>query len=201
VAAEPSLALSVPEPCTALPGPPTLTSYQASIHRFFDKMTAFVVQCSGDGVTWNVVTDYQMFWSSGIIQFNTARVVGLNDQVRINSGNYFNTSRLGDCDTWELTISSGTVDTTSFQNQWKVFTPVDKTATGKLTGFMVDNFFELQLASIMAFDLYTDYTANQGRWSCFGVITGVAPKSSSTSVVTQDIDFTASDEVHYYASF
>jgi hypothetical protein len=198
-AASPSLALGAPESMT---DSGDHIVYTANIHKYWDKRTPVVVQVSPNGSTgWATVTDYTFRYVGGVVTFNTARVVGTNNFVRINTGNYFNVAQAGDCNDWSLDLGGDVTDTTVFQSPggWKTKTPTTKGGSGKLSTFRFDDLFTKELGNLLVFVLYADKTANT-RWEMYGYVTGVVPKNSATGVVTQEASYVVDGDAFYWAS-
>ncbi len=159
------------------------------------------VQCSPNGSTgWATATDYTFDWIGGIVTFNTARVSGTNNFVRIQAGFYFNVSQVAQCGSWELDMKTNVVTTDVFQGSgWGSSQASMKSATGKVGSFIPDSTLATQLANLLVFILYTTKTVGS-RFECYGFLTGVAPKSSMAGVVEQEVGFVVDGQVYYRAT-
>jgi hypothetical protein len=109
-------------PPTALGSPESVADSGDHIHYFtathpaWDWTKTLTVQCSPNGSSgWATVTDYIFFWPAGEVVFNTARVPGTNNFVRLSAGSYFTLSALGGAHMWKATGKAATKDVTPFQ--------------------------------------------------------------------------------------
>lgn len=173
--------------------------YTLSVHKYWDKSKALLVECSPNGTSgWVAVTDYKIQWVGGLLSFNTVRVVGTNNYVRV-TGYYWIASQLTDSHTWELDQSVGTVEVTTFQSQWKTYISTVKNASAKVGTYKYDDSLTKDLGNLMILVLYLDKSVGT-RYECYGYITKVTPKSDAGSVITEEVDFTIDGDVFYLAS-
>jgi len=158
-----------------------------------------LVECSPNGTTgWVAATDYKMQFVGGLLTFNTARVVGTNNFVRV-TGYYWIASQLVDSHTWELDQQASTVEVTPFQTQWKTFVTTTRNASAKVGTYKFDDSLSKDLGNMMILILYLDKSAGS-RYECYGYITKVTPKSDASSIISQEADFTIDGDVFYLAS-
>lgn len=178
------------------------TLYTASAHTFWDWTQTFTVQCSPNGSSsWATVTDYTVRWSLGQIVFTTARSVGVNNFVRISTGNYFAASQLDASFKWNIALKAGTKDTTVFQSSgaWQTNTAVLKSASGKIMTYRNDDRLALELGNLLGLQLFVDKT-NNVRWQLFGVIREVSPESDVNGIQQQSISFQSVRDTYFLAS-
>lgn len=188
-AASPSVALGAAESCT---DSGDHIVYTANVHKWWDMTKTFTVQCSPNGTSgWFTVTDYKVTWAGGVITFDTARVPGVDNFVRINAGSYFNTSQLGDCYSWDLSLQASTQPSTCFQatGGWATNATVTKGGSGKLTSFRYDDALFNELGgNPVGMQLYVDKSANI-RWDFFALVETIGPKSQAGTLIEQDAAF------------
>ncbi|MGA8765249.1 MAG: hypothetical protein WB562_20445 [Candidatus Sulfotelmatobacter sp.] len=131
-------------PPTALGSPESCTDtgdhihYFSNVHQAWDPTQTLTVQNSPNGSTgWATVTDYVFYWPVGEIVFNSARVPGTNNFVRINAGSYFTLSALSGAHAWKGQFKGAVKDVTPFQasGSW-----TQNLATLKSLTFSVDCF-------------------------------------------------------------
>lgn len=125
----PSTALGSPESCTDTGDH---QHYFTVTHQAWDWSQTLTVQCSPNGTSgWSTVTDYTFYWPVGEVVFNSARVVGTNNYVRISVGNYFTLSSLSGGHAWKMSAKANTKDTTPFQSSghWAQYTTTYKSMT------------------------------------------------------------------------
>lgn len=166
-------------------------TYTMSVHRAWDWQQPLTVQNSPNGTTgWVTVTDYTFQYASGVIVFNTARVVGTNNFVRVSSGYYFNVTQLDGAHTWSLTLKANTKDTTQFQSpgNWGTKTATTKEGSGKVDTIRSDGRIFAEIGNVVALQLFTDKT-NNIRWDAIGIITGIDPKSDAKDIEDQSMSF------------
>ena len=166
--------------------------YQASVHWAWDKRVGVTVQTSPNGTSgWAVATDYVFEYAGGVIVFNTPRVSGTNNFVRIATGNYFNLTELDLSHTWTLSLKATVADTTSFQapGAWAVNTPTIRSGTAKVDTFRSDGRMALELGNLVAMQFYIDLATNM-RWDILGWVDGIDPKSDIKGVVEEALSVT-----------
>jgi hypothetical protein len=198
IAANPSISIGgSPEACTNTDSG-IWKEFKTNTHRYWDKRQTLTVQTSADGATgWATAPAHTFRYTGGVISFPVASP---NHFVRVSAGYYFNVTQLGDCNSWQLDMKANSVDTTVFQSSaWGTKTGTSKQASGKITGFRVDDRLSDELSNLIAFSLYVDKSVG-ARWECLGTITGVTPKSSVNGVVEQDASFDTDGNVYYYAT-
>lgn len=178
----------------------TWITYKAHTHFYWDKRQTLTIQCSPNGSSgWSVVTDYVFEYAGGVVVFNTARVAGVNNFVRIQTGYYWTLSQCGDCNDWSLALDVDTADTTTFQSAWRLKTPTVAGGSAKISSFRVDGLLAAELSNLMVLVLYSDKSANT-RWEMNAYITSIGPKSSATGVVEQDANFAIEGKAYFRAS-
>ena len=164
-------------------------TYQASVHLFWDKRVPVVVSTSPNGTSgWVVATDYVFQYAGGVIVFNTARISGTNNFVRITSGNYFNLTELDGSHAWTLSLKAAVADTTPFQapGAWMLNTPTIKSGTAKVDAFRSDGRIAVELGALVAMQLYINLAGND-RWDVLGWIDGIDPKQDTKGVTEQSL--------------
>jgi hypothetical protein len=166
-------------------------TYTMSVHLAWDFNQPLVVQNSPNGTTgWVTVSDYTFQYASGIIVFNTARVVGTNNFVRVSTGYYFNLTQLDGATGWSFTAKASSKDTTQFQaaSGWGQKTATIKEASGKIDTLRTDGRIFLELGNIVALRLYLDKPGND-RWDALGIVTGIEMKADAKDIEEQSMTF------------
>jgi hypothetical protein len=169
-------------------------TYTMSVHRAWDWQQPLTVQNSPNGTTgWVTVTDYTFQYASGVIVFNTARVVGTNNFVRVSTGYYFNLTQLDGATGWSFTPKANTKDTTQFQatGGWGAKNTTTKEATGKIDTLRTDGRVFVELGNVVALQLFTDKTNNM-RWDAMGSLPALTPNQTQRTSKDQ------TDEVSMY---
>lgn len=164
-------------------------TYTSSVHDSWDWQQPLTVQTSPNGTSgWVTVTDYTFQYAGGVIVFNTARVVGTNNFVRVSSGYYFNMTQLDDAHIWTLSAKAAVKDTTAFQaaGGYVRNTATVKSGTVKIETVRTDTRLSLELGNIVGGQLFVDKT-NNVRWDILGIISGLDLKSDAHDVETQSV--------------
>jgi hypothetical protein len=189
-------------PPTALGSPESATDsgdhihYFAAIHQAWDQTQTFTVQCSPNGSSgWATVTDYVFYWPVGEVVFNTARVPGTNNFVRINAGSYFTLSALSGAHMWKMSAKAVTKDVTPFQSSghWQQNLTTIKSMTFSVDCFSQDarilnemitsGMSKINISGgIIVCQLWWDET-NGKRWQFFGI-----PTQQDTTIAANDVD-------------
>lgn len=189
-------------PPTALGSPESCTDtgdhihYFTATHQAWDQTQTFVVQCSPNGSSgWATVTDYVFFWPVGEIVFNTARVPGTNNFVRINTGSYFTLSALSGAHAWKMSAKAMTKDVTPFQasGHWQQNLTTIKSMTFSVDMFNQDGRMLSEMiksgvgkinisGGIVMCQLWWDET-NGKRWQFYAL-----PTQVDTNVLANDVD-------------
>lgn len=209
----PPTALASPEACT---DSGNHIFYNASVHQAWDPTAGITVQCSPNGTSgWTTVQDYVYYWPVGVIVFNSARVPGTNNFVRINQGSYFTISAFGGAHSWQMNMSGQTKDVTPFQapGGWAVYASTIKNMTFSVDAYAAD-------ARILN-EMITDPTPGAGkinvsngiilcqlwhnessgtRWQFYGLPTGVTQTVNATDIDTQNVTFQSNGPVYYVES-
>lgn len=189
----PSVALASPETCT---DSGDHTFYSTSVHKAWDKVYTLTVQCSPNGSTsWATVTDYVFWYPMGVIKFNSARVVGTNNFVRIQAGHYVTLSSLDGAHSWTMNMKGTVKEITPFQapGAWSTNAPTLKSLTFNVDCFRQDGRLLSEMITsgtgkinisggVVLCQLWHDKT-NGDRWQFFAFPTGI-----SETVAVQDID-------------
>ncbi|SRR6266480_4567555 len=206
-------------PPTALGSPESATdsgnhiNYFAATHQAWDPTQTFTVQCSPNGSTgWATVTDYVMYWPVGEIVFNSARVPGTNNFVRINAGSYFTLSALSGAHAWKASGKGMVKETTPFQasGSWAVNTPVMKSMTFSVDCYNQDaRIFNEMISSgvsqinvsggIILCQLWWD-EANGKRYQFYALPTGITQNVVVNDVDKQSVNFTNTGPVFVVTS-
>ena len=166
-------------------------TYTMSAHRAWDWQQPLVVQNSPNGTTgWVTVTDYVFQYASGVIVFNTARVVSTNNFVRVSTGYYFNLTQLDGATGWSFTPKASTKDTTQFQatGGWGQKTATIKEASGKIESLRTDGRIFVELGNIVALQLYMDKPNNM-RFDALAIVTGAETKADAKDVEDKQMTF------------
>lgn len=189
-------------PPTALGSPESCTDsgdhihYFTNTHQAWDQTQAFTVQCSPNGSSgWATVTDYVFYWPVGEVVFNTARVPGTNNFVRINTGSYFTLSALSGAHMWKMSAKAATKDVTPFQasGHWQQNLTTIKSMTFSVDLFNQDARMLSEMITsgigkinisggIIMCQLWWDET-NGKRWQFFAL-----PTQVDTTVASNDVD-------------
>lgn len=170
--------------------------------KWWDKLQVIQVRQSANGSTgWSTVpaTDYVWQPCGAKLTFSPARVPGTNAYIQINAGYYYNVSSVGDANEWTLTQTQDVVDTTPFQQQWRMKTPTIKDASAKFHTFKPDNTFSKELGNLMVCVLYLDKSAGT-RYEMYGWLDSDAVKTASTGVIEQDVNINGEGTVFFYLS-
>jgi hypothetical protein len=136
------------------------------------------------------VTDYTFQYASGVIVFNTARVVGTNNFVRVSTGYYFNLTQLDGATGWSFTPKANTKDTTQFQatGGWGAKNTTTKEATGKIDTLRTDGRVFVELGNVVALQLYMDKPNNM-RFDALAIVTGAETKADAKDIETKQMNF------------
>lgn len=189
-------------PPTALGSPETANDsgdhihYFTATHQAWDQTQTFTVQCSPNGSSgWATVTDYTFFWPVGEVVFNTARVPGTNNFVRINAGSYFTLSALSGAHAWKMSAKAATKDVTPFQSSgnWQQNLTTIKSMTFSVDMFnqdarMLNEMIKSGVSKInisggiVVCQLWWDET-NGKRWQFYAL-----PTQVDTNVAANDVD-------------
>lgn len=207
-------------PPTALGSPETANDSGDHIHYFmathiaWDQTQAFTVQCSPNGSSgWATVTDYQMFWPVGEIVFNTARVPGTNNFVRVSAGSYFTLSALSGAHAWKASGKANVKDTTPFQasGSWQQNTTTIKSLTFTVDMFSQDARILNEMISpgavgninisggIIVCSLYWDET-NGKRFQFYALPTGLTTTVAANDIDKQQVQMSATGPVYEVTS-
>ncbi|SRR6266849_231131 len=198
MAANPSVALGAPEAAGNTDSGAWIL-YKANTHWAWDKRVPIVVQTAPTvGGTYTTATDYVFQYAGGVIVFNTARTSGVNNFVRIQTGNFFNLTQLDDAHTWALSLKATAVDNTRFQTPggWATRTATTKEGSGKIDTFRSDGRVTAELGAIVALQLYASKTLNY-RWEALGWVTGVDPKGDVKGVEEQAMSFDVEADCYF----
>jgi hypothetical protein len=189
-------------PPTALGSPESCTDsgdhihYFTATHQSWDWTATFTLQCSPNGTSgWVTVTDYIFYWPAGEVVFNSARVPGTNNFVRINAGSYFTLTTVTGAHSWKSTVKVVTKDVTPFQasGHWMQCITISKGMTFSVQLFNQDaRIFNEMITSgiskinisggIIVCDLWWD-EANGKRWCFYGL-----PQQVDTTAAANDVD-------------
>lgn len=207
-------------PSTALGSPETASdsgdhiTYYAATHQAWDQAQTFTVQCSPNGSTgWATVTDYVMWWPVGTIVFNSARVPGTNNFVRISAGNYFTLSALSGAHAWKAQAKAATKDTTPFQASggWAQYTATIKSQTFSVDCFSQDARILNEMISpgavgninisngIILCQLWWNEAGGQ-RFQFYALPTSVSQTVAANDVDKQSVNFSASGPIYRVTS-
>jgi hypothetical protein len=205
----PSTALSSPESCT---DSGDHTHYFASVHQAWDQVQGITVQCSPNNSTgWATVTDYVFYWPVGEIVFNTARVVGTNNYVRINAGNYFTLSALDGAHAWKMQFKGQTKDVTPFQASggWAQYLGTIKNMTFSVDCFRYDARVLQEMVTgtgstnisngIILCQLWFNEAGGQ-RWQFYGLPTGIDETVAANDVDKQTVKIQSTGPVYLVTS-
>ena len=131
-------------------------------------------------------------WMDGGIDWFTGRVklneTGLTDLTV--SGKYFATPiEIGDAYNWTIDTTADVVDISSFGNEWKTKTALQKNWTGSFEKFAIDDYwFDLAvLAKIFIVKFYTDSVEKKG-YQGFALIPSLATATSVADVARETIN-------------
>lgn len=189
-------------PSTALGSPETANDsgdhihYFSATHQAWDPTQTLTVQCSPNGSSgWATVTDYIFFWPVGEVVFNTARVPGTNNFVRISVGSYFTLSQLSGAHAWKMSAKAATKDVTPFQSSgnFAQYATTIKSVTASVDCFSQDARILNEMITsgvgkinisggIIVCQLYWD-KPNGRRWAFYAL-----PTQQDTTVAANDID-------------
>lgn len=167
-----------------------------ALERYLDDSVVYEVDTSPDGTTWTpaATTAYTIQYVGGVVTFTSANAAGT--QVRLHTGAYVPVSQCGQAHEWTLDPQVALVDTTSFGQTWKQFTPVMKDATIKISRYWLDSFFLTNMGDKLVVALYTDQPNNK-RFACFAFLKQDSVKNLLAGVMEEDLSFTASGPVFF----
>lgn len=197
-------------PSTALVSPETFTDSSDHIHYFYsthqawDWTQTFTVQCSPNGTSgWSTVTDYVMYWPVGEIVFNTARVPGTNNYVRVSAGNYFSLSQLAGGHTWKANPKATVKDSTPFGSSggWAQYTATVKSQTFSvdcynqdariLSEMITSGIGDINISNgIILCQLYWNEAGGQ-RFQFYALPSQISQTVAANDINKQSINFTA----------
>lgn len=205
-------------PPTALGSPESCTDsgdhihYFSSVHQFWDPTQTFTVQCSPNGTSgWATVTDYVMWWPVGEIVFNTARVPGTNNFVRISAGSYFTMTALDGAHAWKMSGKAATKEVTPFQatGGWAINATTMKSATFSVDCFRYDARILQEMITGTGFtnisgglilcQLWFNEASGQ-RWQFYALPTGISNTTVVNDIDKQSVNFQASGAVYLVTS-
>lgn len=205
-------------PPTALVSAESCTDSGDHIHYFathqaWDPTAGITVQCSPNGTTgWSTVTDYQFFYPVGEVVFNTARVVGTNNFVRISQGSYFTITALDGAHAWKASFKGQVKDVTPFQasGNWVVNAATLKNMTWNVDCYRQDarilnemitsGISQINVSGgIILCQLWFYETGGQ-RWQFYGLPTGIAQTVAANDVNKQAITFQATGPAYMVLS-
>lgn len=177
-------------------------NYTASVHPFWDIGATLTVQCSPNGTSgWATVTDYLFQYPIGKIIFNTARVPGTNNFVRISTGNYFTATQYDSTHKWSLSLKGNVAKTTPFQapGQWEQYTPTTRGGTGKIDTYRNDDRLFKEIGNLLVMQLFVDKT-NNVRWQFYARMTDVSPSADASNVQMQSLSFDVERDAFFLTS-
>lgn len=207
-------------PPTALGSPESCTDTGDHIHYFtnthiaWDQTQTFTVQCSPNGSTgWATVTDYIFYWPVGEVVFNSARVPGTNNFVRISAGSYFTLTALSGGHAWKASFKGATKDITPFQASggWAQNLGTLKSLTFNVDVFSVDARILNEMISpgalgninisggIIVCALYWN-EAGGARYQFYALPTGETFTVATQDVEKEAINFSATGPVYEITS-
>lgn len=195
----PSVPLSSAESCT---DSGDHTTYQASVHEFWDWTQTLTVQNSPNGSTsWTTVTDFVFQWATGKVVFNTPRVVGTNNFVQISASNYFTATQYDGSYMWSNTVECKVHPTTQFQapGAWEQNTATTRSAKSEIETYRNDNRMFAELGNMVGLKLYID-KPNNIRWQFFATPLAPITTAKVTAIETQKITFASLHDVYFATS-
>lgn len=204
----PPTALGSPESCTD--SGDHIHYFSTSAHQAWDQTQTFTVQCSPNGSSgWSTVTDYTMYWPVGEIVFNTARVPGTNNFVRISAGSYFTLTALSGSHTWKASAKAQVKDCTPFQASggFATYTTTFKSMTFTVDMFSQDARILNEMISsgatgninisngVIVCALYWD-EANGKRFQFYALPTGLTTNVAVSDVDKQQVQMSATGPIY-----
>lgn len=200
-------------PPTALGSPENATDSGNHItyyltHQAWDWTKTLTVQCSPNGSTgWATVTDYVFWYPVGAIVFNSARVVGTNNFVRVSVGSYFTLTQLSGAHAWKASAKANTKDCTPFQasGNFATYTATYKQATFSVECYSQDARILNEMivgvgnintsGGIVVAQLYWDKSGGK-RYQFFALPTGIDTTVAATDIDKQSVKMSADGPVY-----
>ena len=201
-------------PPTALGSPETANDsgdhihYFMATHQAWDQTKTLTVQCSPNGSSgWATVVDYSFYWPVGEIVFNTARVPGTNNFVRISVGSYFTLTALSGAHSWKQMVKVATKDCTTFRptGNFATYTATIKSQTFNVECFSQDARILTEMGAtntskgIIVCQLFWD-EPNGKRYQFFALPTGEDTNVAANDVEKQTINMTATGPLYQITS-
>jgi hypothetical protein len=183
-------------PCTGDAGR-TIYTVNDIAKRFWDKAVAVIVETSPDGTTWTPFpTGFTVQYCGGKIIFASARTAGT--QVRVDV-NYYPVSQLAEAKEWSLDIEVEMLDGTKFGDTWKTNYAGQRSASGSVSQWWVDNFFLANITNPLVAVLYIEDGQPQ-RYEAFIKLTSDGVNAAVDNLIEEEINFDTDGEVYYVAS-
>lgn len=206
-------------PPTALGSPESATDsgdhihYFAATHQAWDPTAGVTVQNSPNGTSgWATVTDFQFYWPVGEIVFNTARVPGTNNFVRISAGSYSTLTTLDGAHAWKTSFKGVTKDSTPFQatGGWSTNAGTLKSLTFTVDCYRQDarilnemitsGVSQINISGgIILCQLWWNEAGGQ-RYQFYALPTGITQTVASNDINKQGVQFSATGPVYQVTS-
>lgn len=177
----------------AMTGDATRTVYYVTnrAKRFWDPDEPITIYDDGSAVDPD---DYTLYPAGGIVVFDTPRIVG---HVVTSSFNYFDVAGTGavlESREWTLNVTVDLEEDTSFNDEWKTFTPTLRGGNGTLTGNWIDEWY---LSSVLRGLLGIQLAGSSGHnYYLYGRVNN-NPGATEAGLVTESVDFTATGGIYY----
>lgn len=206
----PPTALGSPEGCTDTGDH---IHYFTNTHQSWDPTQTLTVQCSPNGSSgWATVTDYVFYWPVGEVVFNTARVPGTNNFVRINAGSYPTLSALSGAHAWKSSGKCAVKECTPFQasGSWSQNTATLKSATFSVDCYSQDarilnemitsGVSQINISGgIILCQLWINESGGE-RYQFYALPTGVTTTVASNDIDKQSVTFSNTGPVYLCTS-
>jgi len=177
-------------------------------HQAWDPTKGITVQTSANGTSgWATVTDYTFLWPVGEIVFNTARVVGTNNYVRVSQGSFFTLSALDGPHMWKANLKGIPKDVTPFQavGSWAVNIGTTKSLSWNVDCYRDDARILTEMGAtntsggIILCQLWFNEAGGM-RWQFYALTTGIQQTDAAMDVEKQALTFIASGAVYFITS-
>ncbi len=153
----------------------------------------------GQGWT-TLVSGYSIQYVGAVVLLVTP-LLGVGAAVRFLTGGgaYFPYSQLGDGHSWEISIDTTVVDTTTFGNSWHTQLAVIRSSSGKFSKFWNDATFLNALGNLMVFVLFVNATnyPSGPRYEGYGYLKQDMAKNAVNATVDEEVSFEITGTLYY----
>ena len=182
-----------------------ISSASYATKRYWDKLTAFVVQTSTDGgSTWSAAgAGYTIRYLTG--QVTLASALTGTPGCRIHAGAYLPINTASNANMWEIAGTAGKLESTVFGGTtpvWKTYLPGLLEATIKIGQFWADGTWITILTqaggSLVVLALYTGRSTYE-RYEVFARVAQDDIKTPVSALITEPVDFISDGHFYYMA--